>query len=110
MPVQAESGVKFTEARNWMPLKWQFLGSNDGDCKSDGNWQVLCEDQSGQKIDRPTWDAREEETRSCEVEWKNLVNEPKAFRCLGIKVLDTTKDNLKYFAALHRMRIWGRLK
>ena len=99
MPHQAPGGYTFDQARDWMPSKWEFVGSNDSDCKPNGNWQVLCEDQSGKKINTLN------ETRNCEVAWED---KPKAFRCLGIRVLETTYGQRGYFAALHRMRMWVR--
>ena len=108
MPVQAATGLRFEYVHDWTPSKWQFVGSNDEDCSSDGNWQVLCEDQSGQKIQQSIWEAGKE-IRSCEVKWEKLFVEPKMYRCLGIKVLGTSIWNNKYFAALHRLRIWGQV-
>ena len=111
-PLQAELGDdRFGDAHDWMPSKWQFVGSNDDVCKPDGNWRVLCEDQSGQKIVESIWKAGME-IRSCEVVWKMFTFVPKAFRCLGIRVIDSNKyyrDN-KQYAALHRMRIWGQVE
>ena len=118
MPHQAASGYSFESARQWMPSKWQFVGSNDDKCDPHyGDWRVLCEDLSGQMI------KSREESRDCEVGWGVAgaaggaaggatvgttgakICGPRAFRCLGLRVLETEDGN---YAALHKMTIWMR--
>ena len=43
-------GEGLADAVRRMPSKYQFIGSNDSPCRSNGNWVVLCQDLSGECI------------------------------------------------------------
>ena len=60
--------------------KWQFIGTNDETCNRYSKWTVLCEDPSGQPF------VRQSQSKYCTVN----DSKRKAFRCLGISVLESS--------------------
>jgi len=60
--------------------KWQFIGTNDEKCNRYSKWTVLCQDLSGKHFERYG------QSKYCVVG----ESQRKAFRCLGISVLDSS--------------------
>ena len=60
--------------------KWQFIGTNDEKCGRYSKWTILCQDLSGKPFERMG------QSKYCTV----ADDKRKAFRCLGISVLDTS--------------------
>ena len=61
------------------PTMWEFVGSNDQECKETSSWTVLCSDISGEKFDPDyKW-----QSQFCDVEGVTS-----SFRCLGINILN----------------------
>merc|ERR1712142_340871 len=63
--------------------KWKFIGTNDPECGRYSQWTTLCEDLSGKNFERTG------QSKSCTVD----DGMRKAFRCLGISVLDSSWYN-----------------
>ena len=82
--------------RLYTPTKWQFVGSNDHSCSANGDWEVLCENLSGQVVFHK---------RYCLIGGEDGAHQFSTisrFRCLGIKILATHGG---IFTALRGIRI-----
>ena len=74
------------------PKEYYFIGTNDEECKSDSNWEVLCEKH---KI-------HEKDGLGCKVEASK--DGPKKYQCLGLKILATGNNKR---AALSSLKIFS---
>ena len=81
-----------------MPSKYEFIGSNESPCRTDGNWVVLCKDLSGERITGLY------QARGCEVE---EVHRSTSFQCVGLKILQKGGGETRYTTALRKIRMWG---
>ena len=80
-----------------VPTMWQYVGSNDPNCKSSGNWTILCEDLSDAGY------RTKFTTKYCKVDDQIT----RKFRCLGIMVLNTHSGGGS--VALKDVRMWKKL-
>ena len=78
--------------------KWQFIGSNDEKCGRYSKWTVLCEDLSGKHFERMG------QSKYCTVD----DAQTKAFRCLGISVLDTSYPGVSE-VSLGGIKMWQKV-
>jgi len=69
------------------PTMWEFVGSNDQECKETSTWTVLCSDMSGKKFDHKNI----LDNKFCDVEGVTS-----SFRCLGINILHAPYDVKQY--------------
>merc|ERR1711942_346969 len=79
------------------PTMWEFVGSNDQECKEAGNWVGLCEDRSN-----TAWPSHYF-TKYCDVK-PEIVSK---FRCLGVRVLNTLQKN--GVVSLRNVRMWKKV-
>ena len=78
--------------------KWQFIGTNDEKCNRYSKWTILCEDLSGKPFERKG------QSKYCTVD----DSKRKAFRCLGISVLDTSSDGVSE-VSLGGIKMWRKI-
>jgi len=78
--------------------KWQFIGTNDESCNRYSKWTVLCEDLSGQPF------VRQSQSKYCTVD----DSKRKAFRCLGISVLEASYGHQSE-VSLGGIKMWKKI-
>jgi len=78
--------------------KWQFIGTNDEKCDRYSKWTILCEDLSGEPFKRPS------QSKYCTVD----DNRRKAFRCLGISVLEGSYEGQSE-VSLGGIKMWKKI-
>ena len=79
------------------PKEYQFIGSNDQECKSNSNWEALCEKSNEEFSDF------DNDWEGCEVDASKVGTEK--YRCLGLKILAT--GNNRGAAALSSIKIFS---
>ena len=78
--------------------KWQFIGTNDEKCGRYSKWTILCEDLSGEVF------KRQSQSKYCTVD----DSKKKAFRCLGISVLEASFANQSE-VSLGGIKMWKKI-
>ena len=66
-----------------MPRRFQFIGSNDAECKQDSVWVILCEGSNMEP------QSSLDERRGCRVK-RNLLG--LSYRCLGLNILEVAPN------------------
>lgn len=78
--------------------KWQFIGTNDEKCDRFSKWTVFCQDLSGLPYERYG------QSKYCSVSEK----QKKAYRCLGISVLDSSYNGVSE-VSLGGIKMWKKI-
>ena len=99
--IPTEHRPKEHVSRQWTPIKWQFVGSNDDPCKSKGDWTVIC-----QKAKNRGSTSSSDVLRECQADTEDGQMPFKPFRCLGIRIMETEDPEGRH-AALYGIRMWA---
>jgi len=78
--------------------KWQFIGTNDEKCDRYSKWTILCQDLSGKHFERHG------QSKYCTVN----EGQKKAYRCLGISVLDSSFGGVSE-VSLGGIKMWKKI-